>query len=140
MSKEIRIVVAEPGKLPTVSLITGSLKGMQQIVGGYIELFETTESEIDLFCNEEGKLINMECNRFFPELQDIVCGPIIAIGHDDEGASVSLTDEQVKEAIRMFTVQYPPARFARVGNGILIDPNWDWKPDTTAQWYFLEEK
>ena len=140
MSEKIRIVVAEPGKLPTVSFITDSLKGMQQIVGGYIELFETTESEIDLFCNEEGKLINLECNRFFPELQDIVCGPIIAIGHDDEGASVSLTDEQVKEAIRMFTVQYPPSRFARVGNGILIDPNWDWKPDTTAQWYFLEEK
>ena len=32
MSKEIRIVVAEPGKLPTVSFITDSLKGMQQIV------------------------------------------------------------------------------------------------------------
>ena len=49
-------------------------------------------------------------------------------------------DEQVQEAIRMFTMQYPPARFARIGNGILIDPNWDWKPDTTARWYFLEEK
>ena len=89
---------------------------------------------------EEGKLINLECNRFFPEIQDIICGPIIAIGHDDDGASVSLTDEQVQEAIRMFTMQYPPARFARIGNGILIDPNWDWKPDTTARWYFLEEK
>ncbi|MBQ6342572.1 MAG: DUF3846 domain-containing protein [Anaerolineaceae bacterium] len=113
---------------------------MQQIVGGYIELFETTDSGIDLFCNEEGKLIHLDCNRFFPELQDIVCGPIIAIGHDEEGASVSLTEEQVQEAIQMFTVQYPPARFARVGNGILIDPNWDWKPDTTAQWNIPEEK
>ena len=84
MSEIIRIVVAEPGKLPAVSFISDSLKDMQQIVGGYIELFETTESEIDLFCNEEGKLINLECNRFFPEIQDIICGPIIAIGHDDE--------------------------------------------------------
>ena len=140
MSEKIRIVVAEPGKLPAVSFITDSLKEMQRIVGGYIELFETTESGIDLFCNDEGKLIHLECNRFFPELQDIVCGPIIAIGHDDEDASVSLTDEQVQEAIRMFTVQYPPARFARTENGILIDPNWDWKPETTTQWYFLEEK
>ena len=140
MSEKIRIVVAEPGKLPAVSFISDSLKDMQQIVGGYIELFETTESEIDLFCNEEGKLSSLECNRVFPELQDIICGPIIAIGHDDEGASVSLTEEQVQEAIRMFTEKYPPARFARVGNGILIDPNWDWKPETTVQWFFMEGK
>ena len=53
MSEKIRIVVAEPGKLPAVSFISDSLKDMQQIVGGYIELFETTESEIDLFCNEK---------------------------------------------------------------------------------------
>lgn len=132
MSEKIRIVVVEPGKLPVVSFISDSLKDMQKIVGGYIELFETTESEIDLFCNEEGKLIGLECNRFFPELQDIVCGPIIAIGHDEEGASISLTEEQVQEAIQMFTVKYPPSRFARIGNGIFIDPNYDGKPKTTA--------
>ncbi len=140
MLDKIRIVIAEPGKLPVVAFISDSLKDMQQIVGGYIELFETTESGIDLFCNEEGKLISLECNRFFPELQDIICGPIIAIGHDEEGAAVSLSDEQVQEAIQMFTVKYPPSDFARVENGILIDPNFDWKTETTVQLYFLEEK
>ena len=140
MSEKIRIVVAEPGKLPAVTFISDSLKDMQQIVGGYIELFEMTESGIDLFCNEEGKLINLVPNRYFPELRDVICGTIIAIGHDEEGAAISLTDEQVNEAIQMFTVKYPPSRFARIGNGILIDPNFDWKPDTTAQWNFPEEK
>ena len=128
MTNSIRIVVVEPGKLPVVSFITDSLQDMQQIVGGYIELFETTESGIDLFCNEEGKLIGLEYNRFFPEL------------HDEEGASVSLTEEQVKEAIQMFTVQYPPARFEIIGNGILIDTGFDRKPETTAKWYYPEEK
>ena len=140
MSEKIRIVVAEPGKLPAVTFISDSLKGMQQIVGGYIELFKTTESEIDLFCNEEGKLINLECNRYFPELQDIVCGTIIAIGHDDEGASVSLTDEQVKEAIQMFTEKYPPSLFERVENGISIKTNWNWKSAFIAIGRFPEEK
>ena len=37
MSEKIRIVVAEPGKLPAVSFITDSLKGMQQIVGGFAD-------------------------------------------------------------------------------------------------------
>ena len=105
----------------------------------YIELFKTTESGIDLFCNDEGKLNNMECNRYFPEFRDIVCGPIIAIGHDEEGDSVSLTDEQVEEAVRMFTVNYPPARFSRTGNVILIDINPDWTPESVMRWYFLEE-
>ncbi len=140
MSEKIRIVVAEPGKLPVVSFISDSLKGMQQIVGGYIELFKTTESGIDLFCNEEGKLINLECNRYFPDLQDIICGTIIAIGHDDEGASVSLTDEQVQEAIQMFTEKYPPSPFIRVGTGISIKTNWNGKSASIAIVRFLEEK
>ena len=140
MTEKIRIVVAEPGKFPAVSFISDSLKDMQKIVGGYIELFETTESEIDLFCNEEGKLIGLECNRFFPELRDVICGPIIAIGHDDEGASVSLTEEQLREALQMFTVKYPPTRFVRIGNGILIDPIYNRQPESIAEWNFPEEK
>ena len=138
MSEKIRIVVAEPGKLPAVSFITDSLPDMQRIVGGYIELFETTESGIDLFCNEEGKLFHLECNRFFPEIRDIVCGSIIAVGHDEEGASISLTDEQVQEAVTMFTEKYPPAKFAKIGNVMLIDTDYSRMSDRHARWYVLE--
>ena len=122
MSEKIRIVVAEPGKNPAVSFIADSLKDMQRIVDGYIELFLVTESGIDLFCNEEGKLVSLEPNRYFPELRDVICGTIIAIGHDEEGAAVSLTDEQTAEALYMFREIYPPAAFIRAGNGIIMMP------------------
>ena len=122
MSEKIRIVIAEPGKAPAVSFITESLKDMQQIVDGYIELFEVTESGIDLFCNEEGKLLSLEPNRYFSELADVICGTIIAIGHDGEGAAVSLTEEQVMEALNMFTEKYPPAAFIMLADGILVMP------------------
>ena len=120
MCQTKRVVIVEPGNPPAVSFIEDSLEAMQKAVGGYIELFETTESGIDLFCNEEGKLSNMEMNRFFPEFQDIVCGPILAIGHNEEGDSVSLTDEQVREAVEMFTRKYPPCLFGNTDDGICI--------------------
>ena len=120
MCQTKRVVIVEPGKLPAVSFIEDSLEAMQKTVGGYIELFETTESGIDLFCNDEGKLTGMEMNRFFPEVQDIVCGPILAVGHDEEGASVSLTDEQVREAVEMFTCKYPPCLFGNSDDGFFI--------------------
>lgn len=129
MSEMIRVVVTVPGKKPEVSRIPESLAGMQKIVGGYIELFKTTESGIDLFCNEEGKLIDLEPNRYFPELGDIICGPIVAIGHDGEGASVSLTDEQVGEALAMFTETYPPAVFLRTTGGIFMLRRWIADPE-----------
>ena len=125
MSEKIRIVVAEPGKNPEVSFIANSLKDMQRIVDGYIELFLVTESGIDLFCNEEGKIINLVPNRYFPELRDVICGTIIAIGHDEEGAAVSLTDAQTAEALHMFTEIYPPAAFIRAGGGIIMMPVTD---------------
>ena len=120
MCQTRRVVIVEPGKLPAVTFIEDSLEGMQKAVGGYIELFETTASGIDLFCNDEGKLTNMEMNRYFPELQDIICGPILVIGHDEEGSSVSLTDEQIEEAVELFTYKYPPALFGASDSGFFI--------------------
>ena len=122
MSEKLRIVVVRPGKNPAVSYISDSLKDMQRIVDGYIEFFMTTGSGIDLICNEEGKLVCLEPNRYFPELDDVICGNIIAITHDDEGASVSLSDDQVKEAMRMFTEDYPPVAFFRFGGRTIILP------------------
>ena len=119
MSKKIRIVVAEPGKLPAVSFITDSLKGMQQIVGGYIELFETTESEIDLFCNEEGKLLGLPLNRALRndngDIYDIICGNFIIVGLTEEDFG-DLTDEQVEKYTQMF---YKKEMFIRKGQRIV---------------------
>lgn len=120
--EKIRIVTARPGMLPEVSFITDSLRGMQETVGGCIELFESTESGIDYFCNEEGKLLSLPPNRYLPERGDIICGTILAIGADPEGASVSLTDEQVAEAVDRFTRVNPPMLFFRAGDAVFMVP------------------
>lgn len=68
-----------------------SLESMQRLVGGFIECIQLQDG-IDLWCNEEGQLLDL------PLIQDLVSGRVIAgdyffARHDSEGNTISLTDE-----------------------------------------------
>lgn len=93
------VVICKPGEMPLIQKIDASLKGMQDAVQGYIELFLTTETGLDFFCNDEGKLIGLPFNRFFSN--DFIAGNILVASHDDEGNTVSLTESQALEAVLM---------------------------------------
>ena len=56
------ILVVEPGKVPETRDISGSLKEMQSIVGGYIQAIYPFPG-IALVCNEEGWLRGLPGNR-----------------------------------------------------------------------------
>lgn len=90
----MRVLIVEPQKPPFVSEIEDSLKAMQGIVGGCIEAVYL-EDGICLFCNEEGKIDGLPLNRSIGS--DIICGTFFICGQDDEGDSISLTDEQIKQ-------------------------------------------
>lgn len=98
MSKYI-CVICKPGQLPELCEIDASLEGMQKAVGGYLELFYATESGLDFFCNEEGKLIDLPFNKFF--FGDYIAGNILVASHNDEGETVSLSEAQAWEALLM---------------------------------------
>lgn len=57
----MKVIQKNAGEMPKVVEIDGSLKSMQDIVGGYIETFPLDGSVI-IVCNEEGKLLNMPVN------------------------------------------------------------------------------
>ena len=61
MSK-IRILIVEPNKEPRQVRVEHTLKDFQNIVDGLIEIVEL-EHNVDLVCNEEGKLRSLELNR-----------------------------------------------------------------------------
>ena len=101
----------EIGKMIVTSLIEereikDSLEGLQQIVGGYIEIPFLSpvfnENEIDVVINEEGKfieglepeiaIIKKEVNVIL----DIVYGNCIFASHDHEGNTTELNEEQLK--------------------------------------------
>ena len=55
----MKILLVEPGKKPVLSEIDGSLKSMQEVVGGTIQAIFPFEEPVALICNDEGKLLGL---------------------------------------------------------------------------------
>lgn len=90
----MKIVIVEPCAQARVEEIGGSLREMQQIVGGNIEGVPFEENpKLCVVCNDEGKLIGLEDN--FVNSDDIICGTAFICRHNGiefEG----LTDEEAE--------------------------------------------
>ena len=102
---EITVVACYPGKQAVVTRIQNTLEAKQAFVGGYIQAVYPFDDPIALIANEEGKLTGMDpCRALFDEegnIYDIIVGPFLICGLDDEGF-VSLTPQQQKEYLAMF--------------------------------------
>ena len=91
--EKIKILIVEPTLDPYVKEVENTLEKKQKIVGGLIEFVEL-EDDIDLICNEKGKIYNLPMNRIIKN--DIICGTFIIAGQKN-GESISLKDEQIKK-------------------------------------------
>lgn len=91
--EKIKVLIVEPTLDPYVKEIENTLEKKQKIVGGLIEFVEL-EDDIDLICNEKGKIYNLPMNRIIKN--DIICGTFIIAGQKN-GESISLKDEQIKK-------------------------------------------
>lgn len=103
--KEIKVLMVEPGKAPSVTTITNELSSLQEAVSigadyvGYIEIIGIDDN-VCILCNEEGKLINLEPNRRFYD--DILCGVFYVVGEDDDGNLTSLSEQAIKRYTEHF--------------------------------------
>lgn len=59
----MKILLILPGKRPVRKEICGSLKSMQEIVGGPIQILYSFQDQVALICHEEGKLLRLPLNR-----------------------------------------------------------------------------
>lgn len=99
-----KVVVFETNtREPVIKDIGDKLKDLQREVGGSIQIVYASEEmnnmNIDLFVNEEGKLIGLPVSGYITsnnEILDLLVGNLLFTGHDDEGNTISLTDEQVE--------------------------------------------
>lgn len=101
MNNKIRILVVEPNKEPYQLKIEHKLENLQQIVGGLIEFVEL-EHNVDLICNEEGKLDNLEFNRVITN--DIICGTFFIVGQH-KGETISLSKKKIKKYKKIFKLR-----------------------------------
>lgn len=89
---KIRVVVKEPLMPARICLIDGELEAMQNLVGGYIEPYPYND-DIDIYLNEEGKLIGLKPNLKIIHdnmIVDVIVGTVFFAKVDEEGNTVSL--------------------------------------------------
>lgn len=98
--RKIRVLIVEPNKEPYEKTIEHTLENLQSIVGGLIEFVEL-EYNVDLICNEEGKILNLEFNRVVAN--DIICGNFIITGQYN-GETISLSRQQIKKYKKEFRI------------------------------------
>ena len=99
MQNEIKVVMVEPHKTPTITTIKTKLENLQEAVGGLIEIINI-EDDVCILCNEEGKLIGLEGNRRLAD--DIIVGTFYVCGSNDEGELTSLNQRQIDKYTNFF--------------------------------------
>lgn len=95
----MRVLIVKPQERPYVAEIEKGLKPMQEIVGGYIEMMDL-DGNTSLVCNDEGKIQGLEGNRRIG--RDIIAGTFFLCGFNEDGESISLTDEQISKYYEYF--------------------------------------
>lgn len=94
LEKEVRILLKRVGLKPKELIIPNTLEAKQELVHGMIENVYLDDLGVDLICNEEGKLEDMNPNITL--FYDYIAGDCFFIGDDFENAGYkSLTDEEI---------------------------------------------
>lgn len=85
--------------------IEGDLRSLQDEVGGLITLAphfdELTEMGIDIYADDEGllkenpKVTMLILDDKKQNVESVLVGNLVLVGHDREGNTISLTDEQI---------------------------------------------
>ena len=114
------VLAVMPGKKPIKMELEGTLKSMQTFVGGTIQAIYPFDDPVAIVCNEEGKLMDLECNRALRDetgaIYDIICGPffICGLGEDD---FASLPESLMETYHKLFE---HPELFVMVGGNQVI--------------------
>lgn len=80
-----------------IGSIENTLEAKQEYVGGLIQVI-SLNSDIDIICNDEGKLKGLKANRAFmagSRFLDVFTGDILAVRHDNEGNFTSIHEEDI---------------------------------------------
>ena len=107
MTREIDILVVEPGKAPRRERVVDTLDTFTEIVGGPIEAGCYLPQRVMLICNSEGKNMKLMPNRENPtDSGDFIAGTFLLCGFEGEHFT-SLTPAQQREFEAYFATSGP---------------------------------
>lgn len=120
----MRILLVEPGKAPILKEIDGSLKSMQEIVGGTIQAIYPFEEPVALICNDEGKLLGLPLNRGLRDeegrIYDIVAGTFFLCGAPEDSDHLENIPDSLAE--RFQKRFHAPETFVRLNGKLFCIP------------------
>lgn len=100
-----KVIIKEPGKSPEVLEVnTIGLNFLQHKVDGLIDVVRM-DNKIDMIINDEMLFIEAEANfRYINKHGHVldIFGTVVFASYDEEGNSVSLSDEQIQILFKMF--------------------------------------
>jgi len=98
----MKVVIKEYDEYPRIEEVDAiTLEYMQEVVGGYIEHLSLTDT-IDMWFNEEGKLIPLPTNIFMVDgvkVIDTIQGNILFTSCDDDGNTIGLDERDIENII-----------------------------------------
>lgn len=101
----MNVIYCKVGCPPEVKEIDGSLRSMQDLVGGYIEAIYLGDGGV-LVCNENGKIDGSLPNRFAYDVRngiiDMIFGDFFIAGDGEEDFD-GLTDAQMKRYLERYS-------------------------------------
>ena len=87
--EKIKVIIKRPDeKYGHMTNISPSLKNLQKIVEGYVEIVTILEDKgLVMICNEEGKIRKLPRNFIMgkPPFHDMIVGTVILCGADGDG-------------------------------------------------------
>ena len=121
----MHILLIEPERPAVEKEIDGSLKSMQEIVGGTIQAVYPFADAVALICNDEGKFLGLPPNRALYDADtgrayDVIVGTFFICGAPAGAENfTSLTDEQVEKYKEKFSRS---ELFLNMGCQLLVIP------------------
>ena len=95
----IKGLIVRPGKKPEVIEFEKGYRNLQKLVEGNFEMPYIFD-DVDIVINEEGKLNGSLPNKYIyydNRLVDILFGNILIVGSDEEGETVSLSEDKIRK-------------------------------------------
>lgn len=99
----IRGILVKPNEKPQIIEFKEGYKELQRLVEGTFEMPYIFD-DVDVVINDEGKYNGSEPNKMLyynGKLIDIIFGNILLVGSNNEGETISLTEEQTEKYMKI---------------------------------------
>ena len=100
----IKGILIKPGNVPEVIEFKEGYKELQRLVEGNFEM-PALFDDVDVVLNEEGKFNGSDPNRLLyykGQLIDILFGNIVIVDANEEGETISLSEEKINKYMKIF--------------------------------------